>query len=282
MSFDPLHIQLDKLTYRLQKWQFTRIYSVERKIQIKTADKTRSWNFSFELHLEHLGMENGNHLIKVSRKKFKTNGKEPDLLIARLTYELQKSIYPIVFSVDQFGRLTDLVHFEEIKENWKQQKEEVRKVQEGHGLEALIEQMELGLKTKATFFQKMISDASVAGLFLPVYRHYGIAEKIENEVFEFPFLSFGQLIFQGELKYRKEGNGHISRYEGKFRSDDVSEQILQSYFKTGKSNFSGKLRYERNTGTAPFLRQSINLEIRTREDEFFKEEVNYNFLRLNK
>ena len=47
------------------------------------------------------------HLVEVTRKNFRINGQRPDMLIAKLSHELQEGIYPIcmklIHLVDELG-----------------------------------------------------------------------------------------------------------------------------------------------------------------------------------
>src|SRR5690606_22548172 len=207
-------IQMGLLSYRLQRWQLTKVFGVKRKLEINIPDKKANWEFSFELHLEHCGMQKTNHLIKISRKSFKINGKEPDYLMARLAHELQKGLYPIIFVADAFGRLVDIFNFEEIKKNWNVKKAEIQQLNEGAGLDNLIAQFETYLENKELFFERIKYDFSISGLFLPVYRNYGITHKIEQEKFDVHLSGIEKVSFAGEIHYEKMNDLHNSKFLG--------------------------------------------------------------------
>lgn len=281
MSFDPNHIKLAKLNYQLQKWQMVKVYSVVRKLTIQTTEKKKEFKFNFEFHLEHKGFHQMNHLIEVSRHNFKIDGKSPDMLISKLTEELNRGIYPIRMKIDPFGRWVGIDNFDEIKIRFRSHKEELQKVHAGPGFTNLLESFENGLQNEQIFLNKSMNDSSLLYLFLPVYRHYGIMDKIEKDEIKYPYQGVSQISFLGDLTYRKEGNFHISQYDGKL---NVSEDEMENWkIKLGlnkESFLKGKLNYQRKTETYPFSTQIIDFELSSESDVVFKEEIEFRFLRV--
>jgi hypothetical protein len=281
MSFDPNHIKLAKLTYQLQKWQMVKVYAVSRILSVQTAEKKNEFQFDFDYHLEHKGFHQMNHLIDVSRHNFKINGQAPDMLISKLTEQLQSGIYPIRMKIDPFGRWVGNDNFEEIKSRFQQKKEELQKVHEGPGFINLVESFHNSLENEQIFLDKMRKDSSLLYLFLPVYRHYGILDKIEKDEILYPYKNDSQISFSGDLNYRKEGNFHISSYQGKLNLTPEELAILKRNFGLNEDSIlKGSFLYERKTETYPFSLQNIQIEIYGNSDLILKEELNFRFLRL--
>lgn len=281
MSFDWNHIKLGKLTFAMQKWQMVKVFLVSRKLSIQTPETKKEFQFDFDYHLKHNGFHEMHHLVEVTRKNFRINGNPPDLLIAKLTEKLQRSLYPITMKIDPFGRWVGVSNFDEIKSNYTKVKLEIQKVHEGPGLENLMESMENYLETEEKFLHQMMQDSTLFGLFLPVHRFYGIMDKIEKDEFSFPILTKGFLDFKGDLIYTKKDNTMDSLFEGKLIWNQNSLKQLQEYFGiSSEQNIQGKLVYKRKTNLYPFTSQNIEIFLENNGSTIYQEFISYQFLHI--
>lgn len=273
---------IKKPDYTLQPWQQTKVFQVNREIESGRL----KLNHTFEFHLNYLRQQNKNHYISIVRNNYKINGKDPDLLISKIAHELQQSLYPMVFNIDETGKILGIENFSIIQDNWNRQKQAIQNKYEGEGTTLLIQSMEKRIESEMTFYKFITNDLAHAGLFLPVYRSYDSTMKIAPETISFPILGKNEITVLGELTLEKEsGTKPTFRFHGKpalaqEQENQLKERLKKQQIDIDNEKFEGDVQFTTDLTNAPFGKTDISVELNLDEKWTYKEKLEYRFKRV--
>ncbi|MFV0305866.1 MAG: hypothetical protein ACK5IC_10345 [Moheibacter sp.] len=279
---NSLNQELKKPGYTLQPWQQTKVFQVNREIE---SGKIKL-NHAFEFHLNYLRQQNKNHYISIVRNNYKINDKDPDLLISKIAHELQQSLYPMVFSIDETGKILGIENFSIIQDNWNRQKQLIQNKYEGEGTLLIIQSMEKRLESKMTFYKSTTNDLAHIGLFLPVYHSYDSSLKIESETMSLPILGKNEITVLGELTLENEpGTKPTFRFHGKpalteEQENQLKERLKKQQIDINSEKLEGDIQFTTDLSNTPFGKTDISIELNLGEKWTYKEKLEYRFKRV--
>lgn len=256
-------------------WNGKKTFHAERQLELQLKEGTKTLTSSFDFILNYIQQKENKHLVSVTVENQKINGKKPDLLISKMTHSIQESLYPYIFSVDDFGKIRNLENFDQIKDRFIHIKKELKHKYSGEAVEMIIEIFEKKLNSSHSFYKELSNEIFYSTLFFPVYRYFGKTAMLENQMLTFPlFLSKQHVEVSGTLKLelQKENNSKLL-FSGYAKLRKETEKILKDLFTFSENEEPLKLEANFTTDLSqnPYQSQSTDILIHQSGQPFYKE-----------
>ncbi len=73
----------------------------------------------YDVSIQYLGQEEGQHIFHYDRKSILINGEKPDLKVYELALECSAAIFPVELRINQHGKIADISTFRQMIRDWK-------------------------------------------------------------------------------------------------------------------------------------------------------------------
>lgn len=116
-------------------------------------------------------LEPSGFLVKVETRDFLVNYENPSSMIEILAEECRNSLKTIVVQLDNFGKLQQLLNFQEIVAFWNQIKENLALKYSGDIVEKYIKLQNEALSSEETVLYRLKNDLFLNHYFYPIYNN---------------------------------------------------------------------------------------------------------------
>lgn len=169
-------------------------------------------------------------IIQINRKQVYVNNKMPDVAVEQLLDKIAQNMFPIALRISDTGEIKAIANFEEIKQRWLINKDELTDYYKKEYSDAIIKKADLYFNNERELMEMLSNNWFFNLFFKRIYRNFPEKKEIQYTT-KLPFLSKRLVEYQItqtlQDHYTKSGKVIIN-HTGKIIDHRTIDEVLQN------------------------------------------------------